>query len=152
MNEGTQYSYNFELQLVKLGISKIIILFTFICWLSSVVLFSIVAPSYIDSAFSVLIFYIFFSSFILLKYFDLLFVKYRSNLFLFNTHFEIDNNKYYWENIEWYRTNAGSRLAIGISIGMKDDNKNLKIYAVLKQGKNLAECTEMIATFKDIIK
>ncbi len=138
----------FKLKLVKNGVSSAILSFTFIVILFSPLVLVITIQGMSKTTF----FAILISDLLVLllffwKYYDRLLVKYESSLSFHPDHFQLDGNHYKWEEITWYKKNAGSKFTMGFVVGLKNKS-TLRFYATMKRGGELNTWMEMVNAFE----
>lgn len=74
-------------------------------------------------------------SFLFWKYGHKLYLRYNSTISIYDNYFTVDNQKYYWNQIEWYRGNHGGNLCIAFDIGIHKIKSPLRFF-IESIGKN----------------
>lgn len=135
-----------ELKLVKYGISLIV--FSLVSTFCLALMLFIVYTLDLEKSTSLIIILSFIAvPFLLLLKPDIFFVKYEAEMAFKDDYFMLDNTKYYWNDVAWYKSNAGSKLVMGFAIGIIG-KKTLKLYSTTKSGEELNAWIDMVEMFE----
>ena len=74
--------------------------------------------------------------FLFWKYGHKLYLRYKSTISIYDDYFQVDDEKYYWHQIEWYRGNHGGKLCFAFDIGIHKIKSPLRFYIEHKWNKD----------------
>lgn len=153
MSLDSEYPYTYQLQLVKTKTSTWVLFFALFggLILAMVLTFNVSLYFNISANIFVSLFFIGGFLFLFIKYAHLLMIKYSSSISFFDSHFEVGEVSYNWNDVEWFANNRGGKFSIGLVIGLKGRSQEVQVFVASKSGKNLDECVKLMETFKTII-
>jgi len=88
--------------------------------------------------------------YVLWKFYDKLLIKYKATLKISDSFFELNQSRYYWEDVEWHRTDMNSAIMNGFVVGVKGF-PSLKFHITNKNGIELDVWQKMKKEFLETL-
>lgn len=128
----------YDLVLVKARLSDWLAILTYLFFIGLAVVTAIVHIKTNPSNAIIIAFSIFALSTTLIVIFREKFnIKYKSSISIYDDCFYVDAKKYYYYQVEWYRSDHGGGHYLAFDIGIYGEKQPIKLFAEVKSMKNL---------------